>query len=1040
MSTATLPPIPVESVIFSRDGTPPEWISGEIIEKQRAAVTKIVIGALPEKHTMPESPAVPVGTDLSWLGCALSEIGDHFPNLTHLYLWSVGGLDSLSGLPAGLQCLDVRFCPNIGRLPVLPSLALETLVLASLPLIEDLPAQGTYPKLFEFIATDCTELEDESINDWIKACPSLTHIDLSGSSKLRGISKWPSNLELVDLRCNRCANLSALPRSSDGKKSWPEKLRRLELEGTALSTLGDFPDSLDYVNLGRMRNLKSLPDEWGQFRKYPRTLFLHGCGILMPPASEHGSNPTENVAERTRAYFRDVEEFGPGSVKRCKVMVLGNGSAGKSCLSLNLTGGDPQRTRKDYEPARDRVISTHGVEFLPWKTEVNIDGGAEEVDIHVWDFGGQEIYHNTHRLFLSTGTIFILLWNPEQDGKEPADPHDTWRPLSYWLDYIEKACLPYAPQIAVVCSNRSNSTPDLEKQLRTNMGESHFKTYKHFYIDSLNHSGRQLNALKTWLKSKSGELISEQGTCVPSYWEIAQETVEAWVEQFDTDAALARRYQQMTPEDFGAVIDGIVKDTALKQRERFPLLTAAVEEAKFEMTPDRIRRTLGFLSHSGWIFWKEGLYENRAIIGQKWALDGIYTLLERVDGKPDSQVFFQLQKDQGRFTQADLNRWGWEEQFSPAEQELLLTFLREIGLCFELNHRERDWRHSHSGHYISISHLPDCPLQKWNRELRAKGLEKAPSLSDESIPLEPFHSGHWYQILSAFGEKFGTSGTYAKDGFRILNEEGQAAIVTAEFDPDYLRGEIVIDARGKDAATFQKELSETIRSVMGDLVTGKTRGRPAIGESGGTPEGPIKVFVSYTWDPWDWKGDPNYEEPTNAICEALKGEKAVSLYRDKNEISPTARDSVTKFMEQITDSSWVIMVTSEKYWRSEYCMWEMWALLQSYKDRDANFSTNLIIIEHESCKLRTSTKALDEVIAEWREKDDMPVRMRALHPKPENIEKLKSHVIPILDEDLPHIHARDGMYKRWGRETPEVIIDWIKEKIGLNPPLPNLDE
>ena len=36
-------------------------------------------------------------------------------------------------------------------------------------------------------------------------------------------------------------------------------------------------------------------------------------------------------------------------------------------------------------------------------------GRAEPTTVHVWDFGGQEIYHNTHRLFASEGTVFVIV-------------------------------------------------------------------------------------------------------------------------------------------------------------------------------------------------------------------------------------------------------------------------------------------------------------------------------------------------------------------------------------------------------------------------------------------------------------------------------------------------------------------------------------------------------------------------------------------------------------------------------------------------------
>ena len=94
------------------------------------------------------------------------------------------------------------------------------------------------------------------------------------------------------------------------------------------------------------------------------------------------------------------------------MQLLGNGGAGKTCLAGALVpGGDPCQA--------DRLGSTHGVRFEDWSFDAKVDSRFEKIHLNLWDFGGQEIYHNTHRLFMSKGAVFIVVWKPEQDGRQP---------------------------------------------------------------------------------------------------------------------------------------------------------------------------------------------------------------------------------------------------------------------------------------------------------------------------------------------------------------------------------------------------------------------------------------------------------------------------------------------------------------------------------------------------------------------------------------------------------------------------------------------
>ncbi len=93
-----------------------------------------------------------------------------------------------------------------------------------------------------------------------------------------------------------------------------------------------------------------------------------------------------------------------------KVVLVGEGRAGKSCLAQRLT-------QNRYE----ELESTHGMRF--WSLSAGsqgADGTSEKVrsEIILWDMGGQSEYQLVHQLFLRDSTLALLVMEPARG--EPA--------------------------------------------------------------------------------------------------------------------------------------------------------------------------------------------------------------------------------------------------------------------------------------------------------------------------------------------------------------------------------------------------------------------------------------------------------------------------------------------------------------------------------------------------------------------------------------------------------------------------------------------
>lgn len=1002
-------------------------------------VVKLVLG---ERDKQSEAkPWQPV------LDILTSDLGlkHHFPHLTHLHLWGLP-MEKLGPLPDGLKVLDVRKCPALHSVPDVPGRELDTLVLEDCPnLATVLPLCGNLDGLRDLSFKNCPALPESVIQSHLNRAPLPQKFDASGCVKLTLIESWPASL--VDVRLAGCPGLRGIP-------DWPNNLRRLQLRGSSIKELDNFPASLDYIDLGGMRNLSALPTDWGK----PRTLFLFGSGILMPPASEHGENHDENVAKRTRAYFDDVELTGVGDVKRCKLLVLGNGSAGKTCFSLNLVGENPRRTCKDYEPKEERLGTTHGVQFHDWRPTIPLGGKSKPVHLHVWDFGGQEIYHNTHRLFMGTGAVFVVLWNPDQVGKEP-DPdasghQDNWRPLRYWLDYIRLAC-PHAAQIAIVCSGGSKRTPEeIERLLAEDSGDPNIREqHPVFFIDSVQQLG-QIDDFKVWLRDRVAGIVTTQGSAVPSYWEIAQDLVESWVKRFHSDPKFAAAYQRIDAEAFGSLLeDEIKRRTQTGTESRFKKLADAVLAERPFMTEDRIRRTLAFLTHSGWIFWHPSLTGGKAIIGQKWALDGIYTLLQRVDGEEPSNVYLRLRDRKGRFTIRDLERWGWDSDV-PEEQdrELLISFMERIGLCVRLVKRE-ELIHGEP-EYLSLSHLvrrADGELERrWKRIIAATPADLAGESigsNTQIIENELLHQGHWDQILGSLADRFGTDAQYARDGFFATNTEGQHVLITADLENDSLGGRIMVDVIGSGASELETTIANTISAFVKGQI-GRTKVDGDIAQATGERDRVTTVFFSYTWQP---RADNTpgreipggYETPVDVLYEALdKLRPAIVPVRDKFLIKEG--DSITEHNQRIRTCDKVILVHSDKYWKSPFCMDEFTMLLQSLLRRPDTIQSVLTVIEHHQKGFDRSDKPSRGPFKDGHAKklvDDFweAFDEGGLHPMLEQhttARKLKAAVLNLVRNEISMISDISAIHLQWDDAKATRIVDQVIRRVNERSPAP----
>jgi hypothetical protein len=145
----------------------------------------------------------------------------------------------------------------------------------------------------------------------------------------------------------------------------------------------------------------------------PRGLNVYGNPLEVPPV--------EIVKQGREAVLRYLREMQKGVRRRYegKLIILGDGSVGKTCVSRALRGLPFEKQNR-----------TEGVEVWPWRFAGTGGCGDEEgkITLNIWDFEGQEINHQSHQFFLTEGALYVLVIN----GRKPFE----MKRAEYWLDTI----------------------------------------------------------------------------------------------------------------------------------------------------------------------------------------------------------------------------------------------------------------------------------------------------------------------------------------------------------------------------------------------------------------------------------------------------------------------------------------------------------------------------------------------------------------------------------------------------------------------------
>ncbi len=357
-----------------------------------------------------------------------------------------------------------------------------------------------------------------------------------------------------------------------------------------------------------------------------------------------------------------------------KVILIGNGRVGKTCLFNRLVNNrfDPNEKSTDgIQIARARLGEEKSDSFAYLRQLLTERGSSyaflQKLQLSFWDFGGQDIYHATHRLFMRTKAVFVLVWDYDTEKDllpkpDPDHPEFVYQPFSlrYWLSYAHelgerspiliaqtKAGLHGKKNIQEVPRHQSFVLEDFPQVF-----------YDDLHLDAaFDDWSLQVNRQRR--KNGFLRLVDALQEALEEIPEIKQEISKSWVAVRDE---ILRRIEK------GEKSLSLSAYASICEEEGVPTVSAAKPESL---------TLLELLHASGVVFYRKGLMQNKIILDQQWAIDAVYAVLNR-----QSNLYYKLSSHQGgKFRPSDLQPvWG---AYEAQEQALFLDFMKSCKICFE---------------------------------------------------------------------------------------------------------------------------------------------------------------------------------------------------------------------------------------------------------------------------------------------------------------------------------------------------------------------
>lgn len=513
---------------------------------------------------------------------------------------------------------------------------------------------------------------------------ALTWLDVARNNDLSNVEFEGDCLELVylDLSQNKLPGFS-LP------TSFP-KLKYLYLGGNQVEKM-EFDSDLMALETLDLKNNQFWEFTPSFLDPFPNLVSLYLQGNPLPDwlMGTIEKNHYASALEFVRNSIQLLKD-GADVDNEVKVIIIGNGGVGKSTLVLRLV-------ENKFDPAYN---STHGIQIKEYP--------LNNYRLNLWDFGGQDIYHSTHRLFMHSKAIYLVLWDVKKEFEQPFQEiledgetrkYDNYG-LAYWLHYV-RTLGKDSPSIVVQTKEGRDGKRDLPQVHERHKEHLDFLEFCSIDCEPDDPEDNGIELLQYSLKKGLKRLRPKP--LAPKKYIGARNAI--------------REIQSKEPSRKRMTI------------EEFRNLTPGMEEnLRMQILED-------WLAKTGVVFFRKDLFEGNIILDQEWAINAVYSLFDR------EGAYYRLKQKQGIITGLDLEK-VWKS-YSEGERELFLSLMISCEICFEL---KEDQENRYSIPFAERKYM----VPKLLNEERPEGALQSLWAGRDSLYFEYRHEFLHYGVIQSF--------------------------------------------------------------------------------------------------------------------------------------------------------------------------------------------------------------------------------------------------------------------------------------------------
>jgi Leucine-rich repeat (LRR) protein len=454
-------------------------------------------------------------------------------------------------------------------------------------------------------------------------------IEIAQLSNLKGLYLGENQIREIPETIAQLSNLTDLNLNYNQIREIPEAIAQLQnltklfLGGNQIKEISEAIAQLSKLTMLILSSnqIKEIPVAIQNLSKLEE-LDLRGnpisipSNILAPDNEEHWPKARPILDY----YFRTQDPNETTHIYEVKILIVGEGGSGKTSLAQKLL--DP-----DYElPAETQDTSTEGIDILRWEFTGR---NNQNYRVNIWDFGGQEMYHQTHQFFLTERSLYLLV---ADSRKEDTDHY-------FWLQIIR--LLSDASPVLLIQNEKQNRTCNLNlRELR-----AEFENLQPSLSTNLA-DNRGLAEVKTTIERHLEDLLPN-GIPFPNPWLKVRYTLE-------NDG---RNYIECNEYEATCRAHGITDRTEMYNLSRF-------------------LHSLGVCLH----FQKDAILRHRLILKPNWGTAAVYKIL---DNK-------KVKTELGQFSDADLHNIWHESEYADMHHELL-QLMKEFKVCYEIPRRQGNY-------------------------------------------------------------------------------------------------------------------------------------------------------------------------------------------------------------------------------------------------------------------------------------------------------------------------------------------------------------